>query len=164
VFPTLVEALRKRCAQAAIADQQVTRRSRKIADFENRCSRAKKAAHMEDRPQLRARHSAEWDDRGRVAVHHRHHIRPPAVNFAVNESLQIHRRPARRDGSPVEIELQHVLFGDKRGRHASGQQKAIRPIRMTDADMAESVDDAIAGKNAIGDDQVIDERCLCTRR
>ena len=127
----MTEALRQRSAKAGIADQEITPRPGHIADFEHGCLRAKKAAHMANRPQPRAAHDAERDNRGRVAVHHRNHIRPTAVDLAVDESLQIHRRPSRLDRSRVEIERKHVLSGDQRGRHASGEQKLIGPNGMT---------------------------------
>jgi hypothetical protein len=82
-------------------------------------------------------------------MHDGNHIWPLAVNLAVDESLQIHGWAARCDWSSIEIELQHILFGDKCRRHASGEQKAIGLSRMTHTDMAETVDHALIEQNMI---------------
>ena len=97
---------------------------------------------------------------GRMAVHDRHHVLPLAEDLAVNEPLQIGRRAARHDRIAVEVELQHVLLGDQRRRHAAGQQKPIGSFRMPHADMAEAVDHALIEQDMVGIDQFADRRTI----
>ena len=127
---TLPQALRQRRAQARVADQKITARSGEITDLEHRRIAAEKAAHVTDRPQSGAAHHAERNDGGRMAVHDGHHIRPRAINLAVDEPFQINGWAARLDRGSVGIKLKHVLCRDKRGRHASGEQKVIGPNGM----------------------------------
>lgn len=94
-------------------------------------------------------------------MHNGNHIRPTAVNLAVDESLQIHGRPSRLGRSPVEIERKHVLGGDQCGCHASGEQKAIRPNWMTLADMAEPVHHALIEQDMVRVHQFADRRGNC---
>ena len=50
----------------------------------------------------------------------------------------------------VEIELQDVGRGDRRGRHVARQQEAIRARRMACADVPERVEHALRDEDAVG--------------
>ena len=91
-------------------------------------------------------------------MHHGHHIRSAAVDLAVDESLQVNRRSARRDRSPVAIEHQDVLRGDKGWRHASGEQEPIGPGGIAHADMPEPIHHALIEQDVVGVDQFRDHR------
>ena len=57
----------------------------------------------------------------------------------------------------VEIELDDVVGGDERGRHAARDQEALGILRMAHGDMAEAVDDALLVENVIGIDEIVDD-------
>src|SRR5580698_5436796 len=156
----LTQTVRECGAELAAGDQEIAAGAGEVADFENRrplC--AQESAHMTDRLQFRARDDAERDDGTRMAVHHRRHILPFAVDLAVNEPLEIWRRAARDDWIAVEVEFQHVLFRDQRRRHAAGQQEPIGPFRMPRADMPETVHHALVEQDMVGIDQFADGGC-----
>ena len=89
------------------------------------------------------------------------------IDFAVDEALHIERSSPRLDRVAVEIELQDVVGRDQARSHAARQQKAPRVGLVPHADMAEAIDHALVGENAVGGDEIVDEigmrRHLCSR-
>jgi hypothetical protein len=58
--------------------------------------------------------------------------------------------PVRIDRFAVEIEFDNVVDGPVVGRHVASEQKTVRTNVMADADMPESVDDAVIEQDVIG--------------
>lgn len=99
-----------------------------------------------------------------MAVNHRHDIGAGAVNFAMDEALQIDFAAARGQWVSVKIEFKNIIRGDKGGRQVSGQEKAINRLVVADADMAEGVDDTVIEENMVGQNQILDKRGIGGRR
>ena len=96
---------------------------------------------------------AERDHARRMVVHHGVHVRPRLVDRAVDEALQIGRAAALVDRGAVERIFDDVVALDALGRAGAGQQIMLRIVRMPRADMAEGIDDALIGQNAVGGHQ-----------
>ena len=67
-------------------------------------------------------------------------------------------RPSRVDRLAIAIELHDVGRGDEAGRHAARQEEMVRALVVAHADMAEAVDDALVVKDAVGGDEIFDQR------
>src|SRR3954463_11170559 len=81
----LSESAGERGAERAVAHQEVVLLAH-FADVPDRSTGPEEGAHVIDGPQPGLRH-AERDDGGRMAVHHRHHLRPRAEDLAVDVAL-----------------------------------------------------------------------------
>src|SRR5437763_17157782 len=99
---------------------------------------AQKTAHVRNGAEGHGFDGAERDDRRGVAMYDRVHIGPSTINFAVNESFQI-GTPIVVDEIAGQIERLDVVAADERRRHVSRTQEAIRPTRMTNADVAKPI-------------------------
>src|SRR5216683_5892095 len=99
----------------SIANEKIGRRSAGVANFENAGAMAEEAAHVTGGPEADTLDDAERHDRGRVAMHDRHDIRPQAIDLAMNESLKIDAAGVSVERRPVEVELDDVRRFD-RGR------------------------------------------------
>ena len=117
---------------------------------------ADRGAHVEDRLDLAAGH-AERDHAFAVVVHDRHHVRPRLVERAVDEALEIGRAAARIDRVAFEREFHDVGGLDAVGRARAREQIALRIVGMARADMAEGIDDRLAGEDAVGGDELFDD-------
>src|SRR5438105_13705586 len=118
---------------------------------------------MKNRPKLDAGHP-ERDDRRRVAVHDRLDLGMGLVDLAVNKSLKIDGPARRVDCIAVAVEFHDVGGGNQARRHAARQEEMLGVFVVTHADMAETVDDALIIKDAIGGDEVLDQRRIRCRR
>lgn len=127
-----------------------------VSDLEYRHPDAEKSAKMEYRPQGHP-DDAKWDHCRRVAVHDRLHFGLGFVDLAMDEALEISGASARIDGVAVEIEFHDIDRSDQRRRHASRQQVASRVLVVPGTDMTKAVEHTLAGENAIGSDEIIDQ-------
>src|SRR5262245_18571866 len=93
-----------------------------------------------------------------MAVQDRVHVWPCLVDLGMNEALRIDRAAALIDRLAVEIERHDVVLGDEAGRDRRRHQEAISADRVPDADMAESVDDALPVEDAVCGNEVLEER------
>ena len=89
-------------------------------------------------------------------MHHRVNIRSRLENGAVDEALQIGRAPARIDGGAVERELHDVVRLDAVRRARPREQKMLRLVRMTHADMPER-STIFTGEDAVGGDKFFEQ-------
>jgi len=76
----------------------------------------------------------------------------------MDEAFLIDRAAAAVDGVAVEVELHDVLGHDAARRLGHRHQKAIRSCRVTRADMTETVDHALLVEDAVGGDEIVDQR------
>lgn len=78
------------------------------------------------------------------------HIGAPPEDLGVNEALQVDLPVARIDGLAIERELDDVLRRNLARGHVAGEKKAVRPLVVAHADMAESIDHALVEQDVIG--------------
>ena len=121
-----------------------------VAAVPERRHRAHGGAEMKHRDH-RVAADAERHDGGGVMVADGEHVGPCLVDLAVDDALgiELHGRRLHRLG--VQGEFENVVGLDQRRRARPRQQIAIGVAGMTDADMAEGVDDAFMAENAVGD-------------
>ncbi len=93
-----------------------------------------------------------------MRVHHRHHIGARFEDRGVNKALEIEGGALIAHRLAVEVELDDVLGTDQLRGHRTGDQKMVRVVRMSDADMAVGVDHLLLGEDAVGDHEVLDDR------
>jgi hypothetical protein len=129
-----------------------------VADLENRRRVAEKSGHVKHRPEARRRDDAERDDRRRMAVDDGADLRPGAIDLGVDEALEIDGTAIVAEGSGVEIEGHDIRFRHQPGRHVAGQQEGVFALVVAHADMAEAVDDALVEQDAVGGDEILDQR------
>src|SRR5208282_2073240 len=79
------------------------------------------------------------------------------VERAMDEALVIGPPAARLERLALEGEFHDVLGGDAFGRPRARQEIALGIMRVPGADMAEAVDHAHGGKDAIGRNQIFDQ-------
>ncbi len=89
-------------------------------------------------------------------MHDRLHVGARAIDFAVDEALQIHASPGRIERHAVEVEGDDVLAADQARRHVARQQKMIGRLVVASADMSEAVDDALPVKDTVGENELVD--------
>ena len=75
----------------------------------------------------------------------------------MDEALEIGRAAARIDRLALERELHDVVLLDAVRRARARQQEALRIVGMARADMAEGVDHAFAGEDAVGGDDFFEQ-------
>ena len=135
----LAELLRKIAALVHGADQQVG-----VAELgvlvPDRHLVADGGAHVHQRPHL-VPGDAVGNDARAVIVDHRHHVGPRLIGAAVDRALGVEVLALGVDRLAFEIELDDVVALDALGRPRARQEKAIRPVGMADADVAERIDD-----------------------
>ena len=93
-------------------------------------------AHVHDRSHLVAG-DAIGDHARAVVVDDRHRIGPRLIGAAVDRALGVEVLALGVDRLAVEIELDDVVPLDPLGSARARQEKAVRPVRMADADVAE---------------------------
>src|SRR3981189_1455871 len=103
---SVAQRLGKSVTQLIVDDQHIGR-ARRIANLEDGCAGAKKRAHVMNGAQDRSGHT-EWNDRRRMAMNDRHHIRSCAVDRRVNEPLKVHAAAARVDRLAILVELENI--------------------------------------------------------
>ena len=100
------------------------------------------------------RHEAEGHDRGRVAVHDGHDIRPRLVDLAMDEPLQEAAAALGVHRLGVEVEFHDVVGFHQRGGLGARHQEAIRGAGMAHGEVAEGVEHALISQNAAGAGQL----------
>ena len=93
-----------------------------------------------------------------MIMNDRLHVGTRAVDLAVNEPLEVDAATFGVDRVAVEIEGKDVFAPDQTRRHVAREQEMIGRAVVTDAGVAESVDHALPVQNAVGGDQLVDER------
>ena len=83
-------------------------------------------------------------------------VRPGAINFAMDEALEIDASIVT-DKIAVQIERLDVAALDECGRHVPRQQEAIGAKRMAHAHVTERIEYALVRKNVIRIDQILDQ-------
>ena len=111
---------------------------------------------MKDRPQ-RLRGHPEWDHARRVTVDNRLHVGTRTIDFAVDESLQIHATTVRIQRCAVEVERQDIVVSDQGRRHVARKQEMPGRLVVARADVSEPVDDRLVVEDSVGDDDLGDE-------
>src|SRR5262249_9407309 len=106
-------------------------------------------AESHDRHQLDSG-DAERQHRSRMMMAHGVYIGPRLVDLAVNDALAIRKNIAGRHLFGIERELQDVAGLDQLRTARARQQVVVGVGRMPHADMAESVEHALVGDDAIG--------------
>src|SRR5579864_5170556 len=109
---------------------------------------------MKNGSQTRVLADAEGDDLVRMIVNHRMHVGPRLIDSAMDRALDIDRSAALVDRIAIEIEFDEVVDRHELGATRSREEEPVGPIRMSDADMAVSVDDVFMRQNPVGDDEV----------
>src|SRR5262244_2013409 len=99
-----------------------------------------------------------------MAVQHCVHVRTRLVDLGMDEALRIDRAVALVERLCIKIELHDVSLADAARGERRRHQKTVLALGMTDADVAEAVDHALAVENAIGSDQVVDRGSKIRRR
>jgi hypothetical protein len=95
-----------------------------------------------------------------MAVNDGVNIGPGAEHFTVDESFEIYAAPRTVDRVTIEREFNYVCGPDLSRRHISGKEEAVRPLIVTDADVAEGVDNALIKQDMIGHNKVCDQRWI----
>ncbi len=93
-----------------------------------------------------------------MTVHHRLHVRSRAIDLGVDEALEVHAPPARVERGALEVERDDVVAPDEARRHVARQQEMARRAIVPRADVPETVDHALPIQDAIGKDDLVDER------
>jgi hypothetical protein len=117
---------------------------------------------MKHRPKFYAGHP-ERDHRRGMAVHDRLDLGLGLVDLAVDKSFEIEGTALWIDRIAVAVEFHDVGGCNQAGRHATRQQEMRGGFVVTHADMAEAVDDALIIEDAIGGDEVLDQRRIRCR-
>ena len=125
-----------------------------VGDVPDRHLSPDKAARMDHRPQLRRISDAEGQRVLGMRVYDRHDIGPRLEDRGVNEPLEIKRAFFLAHWPPVETELDDVIGGDELRSYRAGDQKMVRVVRVTQADMAVGVDHVLLCEDAIGNHQI----------
>ena len=83
-------------------------------------------------------------------------VRAGLVDGAVDEALRIRLASGGLEGRAVERELHDVRRLDALGRAGAREAVAIDECGMPDADVAEGVDDPLAGEDPVGGDEFLE--------
>ncbi len=97
-------------------------------------------------------------------MHDRLHVGARSIDFAMDEALQIHAPSGRIERRTVQVEGDDVLGPDQPWRHVAREQEVPGRIVVTHAHVPESVDDPLAVQDAVGDDELVDETRIGSRR
>src|SRR6185436_15164456 len=142
-------------AQRTVADQQIVLFP-DFPDLEHRRPGPEERPHVIDRPQFRAR-GAERNHRRRMAVHHRHHFRPRAVDLAVDVALEKALALVARQWLAVGVELHQVGGGDQRGRERARHDEMVGALVAARADVTVGIEHFVLREDAARGDQVVDQ-------
>ena len=77
---------------------------------------------------------------------------------AVDEAFEIGGAPLRIDRLAARIELHDVGRLNEARRHAARQEEMVGALVVACADMAEAIDDTLVVEDAVGGDEVLDQR------
>src|SRR5262249_39524523 len=112
---------------------------------------------VQQRPDLRAG-DAERDDAGRVVVHDGLHLRLRLVGGRVDVALEIGFAAARVDRLAVQAGLHDGVAPHAVRPPPARPREAGGPVRVTRADMAERIDHLLAREDAVGGDELFQQR------
>src|SRR3989454_10436970 len=126
-------------------------------DFKHRRPGPQERTHVVDRPQLCVR-DAERDHRGRMAMHDRHHVRPSAVDLAMNIAFDEYLAALARQRLAVRVELHHVRRRDQRRGARARHEEAVRAAVAAGTDMAVGVEHLVRGEDAARGGEILDQR------
>src|SRR5690348_10735361 len=76
-------------------------------------------------------------------------LRSGLIDCAMNDALRIKRHRARRDRLRIEIELKDVVRAYAFGGNGPGQIEPCWIVGVTETDMSERVQNALAGQNKV---------------
>jgi hypothetical protein len=79
----------------------------------------------------------------------------------MDKAFEIGRAAPRVDRLAREVEFHQIGRRDKPGRHAARQQKALGVLVVTPADMTKAVNDTLVVEDAVGGDEIVDQRRVC---
>jgi len=92
-----------------------------------------------------------------MAVHHRHHLGPRAVNFAVDVALDEALALVAGERLAVGVELHQVARRHQRRCERARHEEAVGPLVAARADVAVGVEHLVGGEDAAGGDEVLDQ-------
>jgi hypothetical protein len=84
-----------------------------------------------------------------MVMAYRADIRSRCIYRTMDYALRLLRKVAPLEGLAVEVEFEDVVQIDEFGRARAWKVEAVRPFRVSQAHMPESVEDALAGEYAI---------------
>src|SRR6266849_464374 len=93
-----------------------------------------------------------------MAVDDRLYLGPRLEDFTMDEAFEIGGAPLGIDRLAVAIELHDVACLNQAGRHAARQEEMLGALVVAHADMAEAIDNALVVKDAVGGDEILDQR------
>src|SRR5688500_13243743 len=105
----------------------------------------------------------EWDDRGRVVVADRQHIRPGLVDRPVNGSLGVRRLLVAADLLSLQREALQVRLRGERGRQRARDQVVPRLLRMANTGVPEGIEYTLAREDPVADDELVEYGSLGQR-
>src|ERR1700730_12093408 len=112
---------------------------------------------MDHRPQWRPAYDAKGQDVFGMRVHHRHYIRPRFENCAMNEPFEIEVAFFFPHRLAVEGELDDIFVSDQFRSPRTRQKKTVRSLPMPNANMAVRVHHFLVSKDAVGDDEIVQQ-------
>src|SRR5690348_9279483 len=92
-----------------------------------------------------------------MRVHHRHHIGPSFEDTSMDEAFEVEGSPFFLHRPAVQGEFDDVFWSYQFRGQRTGQKKPVRSLRMTNADMTISIDDLLMSKDAVGDDEIVQQ-------
>src|SRR5690606_33327001 len=128
-----------------------------FADLVDRHILPDKTSHMKHGLHAEVLGDAERYNGVGMAVHHGLDVRPATVDFAMDEALKIDLATVGIHRIPIQGELDDILSAHTAWRHIAGKQETVRPSVMTDADMSETIDNALVEKDMVGCYQILDQ-------
>ena len=102
------------------------------------------------------RRDAEWHDVRRMAVNHGLYVWSCPVNFAMDEALKERALAFGVNWIGVEIVLQDVGRGHELRRNIPRPKIAVGILRMSDRDVAETVEHSLVHQDAVCGHQVFE--------
>ena len=88
---------------------------------------------------------------------HRHDIAARLIDAAMDDALGIEPCGGALHRLGIELVLEDVVGLDQQRRARARQQVAVRIGGMAHADMAEGIDHALVGQDAVGNGEFLDE-------
>ena len=92
------------------------------------------------------------------------HVGARTINLAMDEALQIHAPPGCIERRTVQVKGDDIFGADQPWRHVACEQEVLRRGVVTHAHVPESVDDSLPVQDAVGDDELVDEARIGSRR
>ncbi len=153
----LAELVRQRMPHGRTCHQHVGRAEALVLIVNGSAVGRQKRCAVKDRLQGRFRNNRKRHNGRRMRVDHGIDVGPLLVDLAVNEALEVAPAFDRRiDRLAVQIEYDHVLFGDEIGRQRPRLQIMARVTRIADADVPEGIDNALVSQDSVGCDQILE--------